>query len=97
MRGNTAWMAIAIVLTGMVALVAADFSGSSGVGGLSLDKIGALVAMVAILLFWMGGGRLRRMRAEGGRSLGQIAIWLAIAAVTALVYQLWTGGALPGR
>jgi drug/metabolite transporter (DMT)-like permease len=84
-----AWIALAIIVGGGATLVAADvFTDLDPAAGASL--VAGLALLVAIL-----GGVFGRYRAAPGRTLTYVAIWLAIAALLALIYAYRESLGLP--
>lgn len=84
MRNTLLWVALAVVVTGMIVLVLGDMF--TGMGGARGDQIVSLVAMTALLIVF-GGGIFGSYAGRCGVMLRHIAIWLAIAAIIALAYS----------
>jgi len=83
MRGTLSWVGLAIVVTGIGALVFADVF--TDLGSLQGDRIVSLVTMTALLIV-IGGGTIGAYRGKGTMLLRHIAIWLAIVAAISLIY-----------
>ncbi|BCJ90308.1 hypothetical protein IZ6_10430 [Terrihabitans soli] len=78
------WIALGIVVAGITFLVIADvFTDFGSVRG---DQIVSVVAMSALLLVF-GAGAVGRYAGQGGMFLKHVALWLAIIAALALIYQ----------
>lgn len=84
MRNNLAWIGLAIVILGITALIIANLFGR--IEGVQGQTAFSLIWAVALLLV-IGGGAFARYRGQGGKALIHITIWLAIAAVVALLYS----------
>jgi len=78
------WIGLVIIVAGITFLVIADVF--TDFGGIRGDQIVSLVASVALLVV-IGGGALGAYWGQGTTALRHIAIWLAIAAVFALIYN----------
>lgn len=82
---SPSWIALAIVVVGAVALVAASLFGALptavGTGGL------AGIVLLLALLAWMGPGVLRRYHGRGATALRDVAIWLAIVVAIVVLYR----------
>jgi hypothetical protein len=75
---------LAIVIAGITFLVVADvFTDFDTVRG---DQIVSVVAMSALLIV-VGAGMVGRYAGQSGMFLRHIAVWLAIIAALALIYQ----------
>ena len=83
MRGTLSWVGLAIVVTGVAALVFADVF--TDLGSPRGDMIVSLVTMTALLVV-IGGGTIGAYWGKGTMLLRHIAIWLAIVAAISLIY-----------
>jgi hypothetical protein len=83
MRGTLSWVGLAIVVTGVAALVFADVF--TDLGSPQGDVIVSLVTMTALLVV-IGGGTIGAYWGKGTMLLRHIAIWLAIVAAISLIY-----------
>ena len=78
------WIGLIIVVAGITFLVIADvFTDFGGVRG---DQIVSLVAATALLIV-IGGGAFGAYAGHGTVALQHLAIWLAIIAAIALIYN----------
>ena len=84
MQNPLVWFGLIIVAAGVTILVLVDVI--SGVDGAQGSRIVGLIASIALLVV-IGGGALGSYRGRGTMALQHFAIWLAIAAVLALVYS----------
>jgi hypothetical protein len=90
---TAAWLALAIVIAGAVALVVGSLSGHLTAGA-GAPELAGVVAMVALAV-WIGPGVIRRYHGRGSTALAHAAIWLILVLAVALLYR-FRGVLMPG-